>query len=272
MSHHCRTFRHTTRTVMLSLGAASAFAADPVAAQRPVQVPIERPRSLAGQPRQSITLPPGPPPAGLIVSGTPALARVTWGLVGASSYSVQRWLQSNPDCCRVSSPQLAASQTGWDDPTPWAGTYVYRATAVYSDGRQGFADVNYLRPEPTNPAQLTARQGLTGAKAGAWGTVYWIIPVTVTWSVVPGAAYYVLWGPGLPATGVQLKTTVSNGVETHQTSYAVSSLNNSSVPLGVTWGVNTWTVGAFFLPGPVSTPAANFTKGSVDIKQPAPKP
>ena len=47
------------------------------------------------------------------------------------------------------------------------------------------------------------------------------------------------------------------------------TVSGTSALARVTWGVNTWTVGAFFLPGPVSTPAANFTKGSLNI--PAPK-
>ena len=263
----------TARAMIVSLATASVLAAGPIAAQRTVPVPIAPPKPTVGQPRLPIVRP-APPPAGVIVTGTPGLARVKWGSVGAISYSVQRWLLSNPDCCRASSPPLGAAQSAWDDPTPWAGTYVYRVSASYADGSQGFVDVNYLRPEPTNPAQLTAtaKIGFPQVTTVLWSTAYYPISVTVSWSVVPGAAYYVLWGPGLPATGVQLNTTVSNGVETHQTAYSVSSLNNSQVPVGVTWGVNSWTVGAFFLPGPVSTRAADFTKGSVDIKQPPPKP
>jgi len=55
-------------------------------------------------------------------------------------------------------------------------------------------------------------------------------------------------------------------VETQQTSYNLPDGCWGCAPRD--WGVNTWTVGAFFLPGPLSTAAAAFTKGSANIPQP----
>jgi hypothetical protein len=165
-------------------------------------------------------------------------------------------MQSNPDCCRVSSPQLGAAKTEWNNPVPLSGTYVYRVTAVYPDGRQGYVDVNYVRPEPTNPAALTAMHLWSMPVSAGIAPFYYIIVVNVAWTPVPGAAYYVLWGPGLPTTGRTME----------ETQVQVSSGSPGVVPLK--WGVNTWTVGAFFIPGPVSTAAANFTRGSVNVSEP----
>lgn len=257
-----------TRRVPVPLAALVVLAtlsAGPVAAQRPVPVPIVGPKAMVGKLRVPIAMPAAAPPAGVTVTGTPALARVTWGLVGASSYSVQRWMQSNPECCRASSPPLGANATAWDDPTSLPGTYVYRVSAVYADGRQGFVDVGHVRPEPSNPAVLTAtRQWLGPRVTCAMACVTWYPQqVTLDWPKVSGAAFYVLWGPGIPNTGVQLNTTVTNGVETHRTSFAASSQTPAAVPF--TLGVNTWSIGAFFLPGPVSTVATSFTKVSLNI-------
>lgn len=237
--------------------------AGPVAAPQPVPLPSE-----TGTPREAPTA--GPPPAGVTVTGTLTLAHVTWGFSGASSYSVQRWMQNNPKCCRASSSPLGARETAWDDPLPSTGTYVYRVTAIYADGRQGFVDVNYVS-EPTNPAVLTATWLAAFWQVAVVGfgqqVPWWRHHVRLDWSKVPGAAYYVLSGPGLPFGGLQLNTTVSNSVETHHTTKEVTT---AQVPGGAeSWaaGMNTWTVAAYFLPGPVSTAPASFPKASLALPQ-----
>ena len=237
--------------------------AGPVAAQRPVPL-----QPMGEKPALRTALMAGPPPGGVTVSGTPALARVLWTPGGASFYTVQRWMQNHPDCCRASSPQIAGTAEGWwEDPLPpRPGTYVYRVTAIHADGRQGFVDVNFLRPEPSNPAVLTPRLVTVIPAHGGYGVMYYIITVKLEWSIVPMASFYMLWGPGLPNTGVRLDNTVSMFAEAHQTSYQVQSGNSSNVEFE--WGLNTWTIGAFFLPGPVSTAAASFTKGSVNVPEP----
>ncbi len=85
---------------------------------------------------------------------------------------------------------------------------------------------------PVNPRNFTAVQTGPGA-------------VTLSWEAVPGVAWYQVWGAGLPNTGV----TVSSG-----TTAAVA---------GVKRGTQSWTVGSFYTPGPVSTAASAFTKTSL---------
>ena len=66
------------------------------------------------------------------------------------------------------------------------------------------------------------------------------------WSAAPGAAYYMLWGPGLPNTGVRVDST-------------------RQVVSGVPPGAQTWTVGSYYLPGPVTTNASAFTKTTLTV-------
>lgn len=87
---------------------------------------------------------------------------------------------------------------------------------------------------PVNPKRFSAMQTGPGA-------------VTLSWEPVAGVAFYQLWGAGLPNTGV----TVSSGTVT-----TVS---------GVPAGLETWSVGSFYTPGPVSTPASDFTKTQLQV-------
>ena len=186
----------------------AALAAGPAAAQRPVPLPIE-----TGKPRAvPVTMPVGPPPVGVTVSGTPAQARVAWQPTpGVSGYSIVRWKQADPNCCRAQSPILAASATSWDDLVRWSGTWVYRVTALYPNNSPGFVDVSYLYPEPQTPAGFKAEQ--TGE-----GTV------TLSWQPVPNASYYVLGGPP-----------TNQGMRVNGTSATITG-----VPLGnQTWQVAT---------------------------------
>jgi hypothetical protein len=87
---------------------------------------------------------------------------------------------------------------------------------------------------PVNPARFTAVQ------AGP-------AMVVLTWDPVPGVAYYQVWGAGLPNTGV----TVSAGT--------AQVVNN--VPMGA----QSWSVGSYYMPGPVSTPASAFSKTQLQV-------
>lgn len=216
------------------------------------QVRLERPPAV----RAPAPIAGPPAPAGVTVTGTPAQAHVRWGSVGASSYSVQRWMQTDPSCCRANSPTLAATDTTWTDPVQWKGTYVYRVSAIYPDGRQAFVDVNYVRPEPTNPDSVfvTKHSVLvhpTGAPVGP--PVWYEVTMSVNWLPVPGAAYYMVWGPGIANTGVRVDGNPQQ---------VLATLTNTG------WGLQTYTVGAFFLPGPVSTAAADFARGSLNVSAP----
>jgi hypothetical protein len=71
--------------------------------------------------------------------------------------------------------------------------------------------------------------------------------VVLTWDPVPGVAFYQVWGSGLPNTGA----TVSAGT--------AQVVNN------VPSGMQTWSVGSFYTPGPVSTSASVFTKTQLQV-------
>jgi hypothetical protein len=87
---------------------------------------------------------------------------------------------------------------------------------------------------PVNPKRFSAVQTGPGA-------------VTLAWDPVAGVAFYQVWGAGLPNTGV----TVSSGTVT-----TVS---------GVPAGLQMWSVGSYYTPGPVSTPAIDFTKAQLQV-------
>ncbi|MEO7104659.1 MAG: hypothetical protein ABI311_14760 [Gemmatimonadaceae bacterium] len=183
---------------------------------------------------------PGPAPAsvllaprGLAVRGTPSNAKLSWtqGL-GASSYSVRRWNKQSPECCRTAAAGL--STTAWDDSNfPLSGVYVYEVTAHGDNGQARSSTIEFTRPEPVNPAGLTARQNGDGI-------------VIVSWQAVPDAAFYQLWGPGITNTGMSVTGT-------------------SQQITGVPAGTGEWTIGSFYTPGPVSTSAGTFPKVSLNV-------
>jgi hypothetical protein len=179
------------------------------------------------------TKPAGPPPAGLAVNGTPASGTVTWQPASeAASFTVTRWLQTKPDCCRVSSPTLTTPV--WSDTTlQWAGTYVYRVYTNYPDGREGFADVTFTRPEPKDPAGFTATQTGEGE-------------VELAWQAVPGVTTYFVGGPGAGQEGLKVK-----GTKTTLT--------------GVPNGAQQWTVASWYEPGGLLVNGQFWPKASLNV-------
>ena len=177
--------------------------------------------------------PAGPPPAGLTVTGTPSSGTVTWQPTSeAASFTVTRWLQTKPDCCRVSSPTLTTPV--WSDTTlHWAGTYIYRVYANYPDGREGFADVAFTRPEPKDPAGFTATQTGEGE-------------VELAWQAVPGVTTYFVGGPGAGNEGLKVK-----GTKTTLT--------------GVPNGAQHWTVASWYEPGGLLVNGQFWPKASVNV-------
>ncbi|HJU89041.1 MAG TPA: hypothetical protein VJ672_06580 [Gemmatimonadaceae bacterium] len=178
---------------------------------------------------------PGPAPTGLTVRGTPASATLTWQpAANAVSYSVTRWLKTNTTCCRNSVSNLTA--TSWTDNGGMLeapNVYVYALSVTYQDGSVGSAQVEWTPPAATNPTSLTATQKGEGT-------------VELSWPAVPNASYYLLWGPGL-----------QDATRAASTTHVVS---------GVPAGTHTYMVGAYFEPGPVSTPATQFTRTSATIR------
>jgi hypothetical protein len=117
-----------------------------------------------------------------------------------------------------------------------APTTVAPQTAITAPAAVQQQPVNLqpAQPQPVNPSGFVAAQTGNGA-------------VTLSWQPVPGVAYYEVWGAGLPNTGA----TVSSG-----TTLALT---------GVPSGLQTWTVGSYYTPGPVSTIASAFTKTQLQV-------
>ena len=209
----------------------------PAQNRRQVARPTTAQPVVTPQPTTGATLSlikPGPAPVGVAVIGTPASATVSWDAApNAVRYTVGRYLKGNLSCCSYSADNITA--TTWTDNTgglQWSGVYVYTVTAIYADGSAGAAQFEWTRPEPVNPTSLTAIQKAEGV-------------VELTWPAVAGASYYLLWGPGL-----------ADATRATGTSHTVGN-----VPAGT----HQYMVGAYFDPGPVSTSAALFTKGSVAL-------
>jgi hypothetical protein len=177
------------------------------------------------------------------ISGSPVWTYLNWtsstGGTGGTgeTYSVQRWLKSDPTCCSTQVTGLTKQQ--WlDEGVQWPGTYIYRITAHYPDGRVGFKDHPWLRPEPINPANFRTAAVSSGT-------------VTLQWDQVPGGvAWYELSGPGVP-----------NG--------SFQAVNTIFTVRGLAPGTYTWRIGSIYsspnAPAPVSTAPAAFPQLTVVV-------
>ncbi|MGE0440191.1 MAG: hypothetical protein AB7L66_12350 [Gemmatimonadales bacterium] len=185
-------------------------------------------------PGSATLLTPAAPPTNLYLTGSPAYTTISWARPGPPLrgflYSVQRWLETDLDCCNAQVNGLSATQ--WtDEGVQWAGVYVYRVTAFYPDGRVGAADVRYVRPDPVNPTRFSATvsPGL----------------VTLRWDAVPDVSWYELTGPNIPFGSFQVAPT--------QTFFLVRNLAG---------GTHTWRIGSAYssakAPAPVFSPPNQF--------------
>jgi repeat uncharacterized protein DUF346 len=175
----------------------------------------------------------GRAPTGLAVTGLGVTATVSWqAFVDDVSYVVTRWLQSDLNCCKASSPTLTTAR--WTDTgLQWPGTYVYRVAVTYSDGKVGSADYTFTRPTPQDPTGFTAVQIGEGQ-------------VKLTWQPVTGVTTYLVGGPGTGFQGTQVSG---------------NSVTLNSVPPGT----HQWTVASLYSPGGLLTPAASWPKTSLTI-------
>jgi hypothetical protein len=89
---------------------------------------------------------------------------------------------------------------------------------------------------PVNPSRLVANQSGEGK-------------VQLSWDFIEGVSYYVLRGPGLPAGGTRV-----SGATTFTAT-------------GVPAGYQEWSVGSYYEPGAVSTPAAEFPKTGLMVSE-----
>lgn len=213
----------------LAAAAPLAFTMPSAATMAPLEPIAALPRRGGNQPIAAPTaLPPAlrraAAPANVNISGSPASAVVSWGLAdGASGYSVERWSQVNPACCRTASPLLPDNATSWADSNyPLDGSYTFRVTAYHPNSTQAAVDVSWVRPVPQDPSGFKA--------VHVAGTT-----VQLTWQAVPGVARYLVSGPG----GTSATPVVG-------TALAVA---------GVPSGPQSWTVASLYEPGGV------FTKG-----------
>jgi hypothetical protein len=185
-----------------------------------------------------------PGPQRLVVTGDPVTALVSWLpptttlRSGASyRYSIQRWMESNPACCHTQMNGYQG-QSWLDEGLQWSGTYIYRVTAFYPDGRVGSADFRHTRPDPVNPTNFRATQTSPGT-------------VILQWDVVPGVSWYELFGPALPFT-----------------SFAVTGVT-VFVFKGLASGTYTWLIGSMYsspkATGKVSTAASAFPQVTVVV-------
>ncbi|HJU89012.1 MAG TPA: fibronectin type III domain-containing protein [Gemmatimonadaceae bacterium] len=179
-------------------------------------------------------IPAAPGPTGLAATGLGITAQVSWQpLAGVASYVVERWMESNPACCRVTSPTLTA--TSWSDVgLEWPGTYVYRVLANYADGRQGSAMLNFVRPTPQDPPAASFR---AEPSLGS---------VRLSWSAVPGVTKYFVGGPGAGANGMEVTGT-------------------STFLQGVPGGRQQWTVASMYTPGGLITHWRDWPTVSADM-------
>lgn len=199
-----------------------------------VQGPVQAPGKIAGAPA-GVATKAGAPPTGLTVTGTPASATLAWQPVaGVASYVVIRKQANAPPAQQT----VSASNTGiFDGGLTPATAYTYTVRALQADGSEGAADVSFTTPPAVNPSGFTAAQTGDGQ-------------VQLTWQKVPGAAYYVVLGPGSINGGVRVADSI--------TTFTVS---------GVPIGSREFLVGSYYEPGPISTVATAFPKATVNVAE-----
>jgi hypothetical protein len=136
----------------------------------------------------------GPAPSGVVVTGTPLVAHLSWNaMANAQRYAVWRGEGTS-----VSVERTPAGFTGtqFQDVVPDPRvTYRYAVVAYYSNGTSGEAPVvEFTSPPMKNPSPFTVRDQGQGS-------------VAFQWRGVAGAVSYRLDGPGLPNTGFLVTNT-----------------------------------------------------------------
>lgn len=184
------------------------------------------PPSGIAAPPPAGSAPAGPAPSLVSVNGSPAEAVVTWSAPATYNtpapveYIVDRVLQSNPAVVLAQSPALSTRE--WHDTQVAAGTWIYRVSAIYADGRRGTGSASYTYVEPGPLQNVQAEQ--VGRDS-----------VSITWSPAVGASYYNVTGPPAMAT------------------VRVDSAH--AMKAGIPLGPQTWQVSAVYMgKGPSPTP------------------
>ena len=118
-----------------------------------------------------------------------------------------------------------------------AGSYEVRA--YYADGREGAARIPFTTLPAKNPPGLTATQTGVGKVRLQWARP----------NCCP--SYFVVFGPGSSQAGVK--------VAGNSEAYEVT---------GAPGGSQEWMVASYYEPGPITTPAAEFSKVRLDVTTP----
>ena len=203
---------------------------------------LPAPVPLAGQPQGTRATPVAGPPAPVpfFTNATPGSLSIGWPmLASADKYVLTRTQPNTPAKTIVllasQFPQLLGSPywMAWhvDSGLVPATVADYSVRALFSDGRESSANVQYTMPPPVNPRDLVASQ--TG-----------IDRVHLQWTREDnGASYLMVFGPGSAQNGVK----VSGGADHYDVT-------------GVPVGSQEWAVASYYEPGPVTTRAADFSR------------
>lgn len=136
---------------------------------------------------------------------------------------------------------------------PGAGTWQvgsYFDPGAFSTPSQDFPGIITIVKPPINPSGFTATQTSPGV-------------VRLKWDPVKGASYYVLLGPGLPQGGVKVGPGAAGASgDTGTFEWVEFSA------IGVPSGPQEWAVASYYDPGPLSTPAAEFPRVSLNVAPP----
>ncbi|MGB8693104.1 MAG: hypothetical protein WCD08_06310 [Steroidobacteraceae bacterium] len=170
-----------------------------------VQAPLAVAPPVVMNTRPPIIPSAGPPPTGVMVTGTPLVASLRWDVRGDVK-DVQVWRGDGPSVSvdvtthgqfvqNYGDPNYADASGNaryylFVDVVPDPRlTYRYTIRQYYTNGTTGEAVVQFASPPLINPPGFTARD------AGKDGVAF-------QWQGVPGTVQYRLDGPGLPPTGL----------------------------------------------------------------------
>lgn len=196
----------------------------------PAFAQLAPPRRASGGATLS-TLPPGPAPIAVTVTGTPATADLSWQApAGATSYDVYRSFGPNGVSTKLTPSPITATKFADRSGLDYRATYTYRVVAIFADGRYGSADVGFTPPKPQNPAWVRA-----GGSNGR---------VTVAWEPVPGVS-------GYSVAGIREN-------EFRVVPAGTTSVTYTDLPAGP----KNFKVGSRYDPGNVTTPASEWTTAS----------
>jgi len=171
---------------------------------------------------------------------------LTWlPLLGVDHYRFTRSQPNSPDQVTERTqaetvPPFASSHVFADNKVPPGTSGSYEVRAFYKDGREGVAPrIPFTTLPANNPPGLTATQTGVGKVLLKWASP----------NCCP--AYFVVFGPGSSQTGVKVAASAGG--------YEVT---------GAPGGSQEWKVASYYEPGPITTPAVEFSKVRLDVTTP----